>query len=108
MSRPIRKCPNCGVSLTCQDIRAGGPFPCPECKTLLQATEYYAILTLSTSLLLSGVAFAALGFRGLRLLYALLWGLVPVIYLAANYFKYLIPPKIEPYVPRKKTLRMLD
>jgi hypothetical protein len=106
MSKPVRKCPGCGVPLTCQEISAGGSFPCPACKTLLQASEYYAISTLLASLLLCAVVFAALGFRGLRLLYALLLALVPVIYLAANYFKYLIPPKIEYYVPRNTDLSL--
>jgi hypothetical protein len=106
MNKPVRKCPTCGVSLTRQQIRAGGSFPCPACKTLLQASEYYAISTLLASLLVCAVVFAALGFRGLRLLYALLLALVPVIYLAANYFKYLILPKIEYYVPRNMDLSL--
>jgi uncharacterized paraquat-inducible protein A len=102
MYKWMRKCSNCGVALNCQEIRAGRPFRCPACKTLLQVTKYYALWTLCVSLLVFAVVFVALGFRGIRLLNALLLVLVPVIYLAANYFKYLIPPKIEPYVPKNR------
>jgi hypothetical protein len=37
--------------------------------------------------------------RGVHLFYGLALSLVPVIYLAAHFFKYVIPPGVEPYVP---------
>jgi len=97
MRKPAAKCANCGASLSYEELRAAGPFPCPGCKTLLVATEYYPLVTLLASLLLAAVIFAAFGFRGSRLVEALLFALLPVIYLSANFFKYLVPPKIEPY-----------
>jgi hypothetical protein len=90
-----------------KQIRESGPFPCPSCKGLLQASEYYPLLTLLTSLLFLIGVFAALGFRGIRLFYAMLWAFVPDVYLAANFFKYIFPPKIETYLP-DMSLRLRD
>jgi hypothetical protein len=54
------------------------------------------------------LVFAALGFRGLHLLSAVLVASVPVLYLEVMFMKYLIPPKIEIYVPKDSTLRLHD
>jgi hypothetical protein len=105
MNPRIRKCINCGASLRITDIRAAGPFPCPTCKTLLVASEYYPLLTLLMSLTLVTAVFASLGFRGSSLVRALLLAFIPVLLLSANFFKYLIPPKIEIYMP-DTTLRL--
>jgi hypothetical protein len=105
MSKSAAKCINCGALLSYEEIRAAGPFPCPGCKTLLVAAKYYPVVTLLASLLLAAVVFAALGFRGLRLVTALAFAFLPIMFLAANFFKYLIPPKIEPYAT---TLRLHD
>jgi hypothetical protein len=94
-----RMCPTCSASLTCKDIRAAGRFPCPVCKDLLRASEYYPLLTFVASLSLVAVVFVALGFRGVQLFHALLWSIIPVTYLAAHFFKYLILPQIEPLEP---------
>jgi hypothetical protein len=108
MRKRVRHCPNCGASLTCKEIRAGGHFPCPACKIQLQASEYYPLWTLLVSLSLAAVVFVVIGIRGIELMYALLIALYPVVYLAANYFKYLILPDVELYVPRNKSLRLFD
>ena len=105
MFKRVRRCANCDAPLTYNDIRAAGPFPCPVCKTLLVASEYYPILTLLASLLLIAMVLAALGFSGESLFHALLFAFIPVLYLAANYFKYLIPPSIELFMP-DTTLRL--
>jgi len=94
-----RKCTHCGTSLTLTDIRAVGPFPCPTCKTLLVASEYYPLVTLLVSVALVTAVFGLLGFRGSTLIRASLLAFVPVLFLSANFFKYLIPPKIETYMP---------
>ena len=108
MRKRVRNCPNCGRSITCKQIRAGGSFACPACKTLLQVSEYYPLWTLLVSLSLTAALFVAIGIRGIDIFCALLVALYPVIYLAANYFKYLILPNIEIYVSRNKSLRLFD
>jgi len=60
------------------------------------------------SILLSVFAPAGLGLRGLDLLLAALVALVPVVYLASNLLKYVIPPRIEIYLPEDATLRLRD
>ena len=82
------------------DIRPAGPFPCPFCKALLVASEYYALSTLLASLGLAAVVFVLLGFRGSSLVHALLLAFIPVLVSAANFFKYVIPPLIEPYATK--------
>jgi hypothetical protein len=94
-----RKCTHCGSLLTITAIRAVGPFPCPTCKTLLVASEYYPLLSLIMSFTFVTAMFTSLGFRGSSLVRALLWAFLPVLYLNSNFFKYLIPPKIEIYMP---------
>ncbi len=89
---------------------AGGPFPCPKCHTLLKPTEYYGIGNFLVSLLISVLVFLALGVRGVDLLYDVLLAVVPIIFFSANFFKYLIPPKTELYVPKTTdaSLRLRD
>jgi hypothetical protein len=99
MKLRVRKCPNCGALLALIKIRPAGSFPCPTCETLLVASEYYPLLTLLASLTSATVLFASLGFRGSDLVRALLLAFIPVLFLSANFFKYLIPPKIEIYMP---------
>jgi hypothetical protein len=64
MFKRVRRCANCDAPLNLTDIRAAGPFPCPVCKTLLVASEYYPIVTLLASLLFVAIVLAAFGFRG--------------------------------------------
>ena len=94
-----RNCAHCGRLLTLTDIRAVGPFPCPTCKTLLVASEYYPLLILFLNFTIVTSIFAALGFRGSSLVRALLWAFLPVLFFCSNVFKYLIPPKVEIYMP---------
>jgi uncharacterized paraquat-inducible protein A len=105
MFKRVRRCANCDAPLTYRDIRAAGPFPCPVCKTLLVASESYSLFTLLTSLSLSVLILVSLGFRGTRLFHALLLAFIPVVFLNANFFKYLILPSIEVYMP-DTTLRL--
>ena len=108
MNRPLRTCVKCGASLKYRDIRPAGPFQCPTCRTRLQAAESYAQWTGWGSIAIAGLILAGLGFRGLRLFAALLFAVVPVLYLEVSLLKYLIPPKIETYVPKDSTLRIRD
>jgi hypothetical protein len=45
------------------------------------------------------MVFAALGFRGPSLFHALLLAAIPVMFLNANFIKYVIPPKIDLFMP---------
>jgi hypothetical protein len=99
MFKTTRTCPNCGTSLTGKDIRPAGPFACPVCRNLLRASKNYPFLTFVGSLSFAAVVFAALGFSGDRLVHALLWSVLPIIYLNARFLKYLILPEIELYEP---------
>jgi hypothetical protein len=60
------------------------------------------------SLLAPALVFAAIGLRGLYLVCAVLIAFVPVLYVTVNFLKYLIPPKIEIYLPKDATLRLRD
>jgi hypothetical protein len=104
------RCFNCGARLKIAEIRPSGPFPCPECHTLLQPTEYYAIGKFFVCLLVSILVFLALGIRGLDLFYDVLLAIVPIIFISANFLKYVVPPNTEPYGPRTKdsSLRLRD
>lgn len=104
MKRPTRTCVKCGASLRYSEIMPAGPFPCRVCHAQLQASESYTQWTGWGSILVATLVFAALGFRGLYLLCAVLVASVPVVYVAANFLKYLIPPKIETYLPKNTTL----
>jgi hypothetical protein len=88
---------NCGRPIPLEAIRPAGPFPCPTCGTLLVASQYYASLAILVSMAFAAMVFAALGFRGESLYYGLILAFIPVIFFAANVFKYIIPPPIEPY-----------
>jgi hypothetical protein len=58
------------------------------------------------SILLVTAVLVVLGLRGLSLLYAVLLAIVPVLYIEVNFLKYLIPPRIEIYLPEDATLRL--
>lgn len=102
MSTSRGRCFKCGARLTIGDIRPAGPFACPECHTLLKPSQYYGLGNFLVSLLSFVLVFLALGVRGLDLFYDILLTVVPIIFFSANFFKYLIPPKTELYVPRTK------
>jgi hypothetical protein len=51
------------------------------------------------SLSLAALVFVVLGFSGDRLVHALLWSIIPIIYLDARALKYLILPEIGLYEP---------
>lgn len=108
MRRSIQPCPKCGEPVRPKDILPAGPFPCPACGTQLQAAETYPQFSFYGSILLDVLVFVALGFRGLRLLLGVLLTFVPVLYLQVNLLKYLIPPRIEVYLPKDSTLRLRE
>lgn len=108
MKRPIRACVKCGAVLNYRSIVTAGPFPCPVCGTRLQASEAYGQWTGWGGVLVSALVFAAMGLRGLRLVCAVLVAFVPVLFVTVNYLKYLIPPKIEIYLPEDATLNLRD
>jgi hypothetical protein len=102
----MRSCIECGALLKCEDIRAAGPFPCPTCHRQLQAPASYGRWIALGSLLVPAVAFGALGFGGLHLLFAVLLSWLPIDCLALNLVKYAILPRIEIYAPNDTTLRL--
>ena len=106
--RPLRTCVKCGAALRYRDIRPAGPFPCPVCHTLLQAPWSYTQWTAWGSIAFAALVLGALGFRGLHLISAVLFASVPVLYLEVFFLKYLIPPRIETYLPKDSTLRLRD
>jgi hypothetical protein len=61
---------------------------------MLVASDYYPVLTFLVSLMFFAAVFATLGFHGARLFRALLLAAIPVMFLNANFIKYVIPPKI--------------
>ncbi len=75
---------------------------------MLQAADYYAQLIGWGSVLFSVLVFAAAGLRGIALLCAVLVAFLPVLWVAANFVKYVLPPRIEIYVPEDASLRLRD
>jgi hypothetical protein len=83
-----------------------GGFPCPHCGTQLQAVESYMFIALWLWLVAALIVLYLSGFRGVHLAILVLASLVPEIFLVANVFKFIIPPKIEPYLTKDPTLRL--
>jgi predicted RNA-binding Zn-ribbon protein involved in translation (DUF1610 family) len=106
--RPLRTCVKCGTVLKYSEIISVGAFPCPVCHTKLQVPDSYRQLSFWGSISLVAVLLAALGFRGLHLVSALLFAFVPIVYLEVSFLKYLIPPGIQAYLPKDGNLRLRD
>jgi hypothetical protein len=104
----VQNCVKCGATLTPKEILAIGPFPCPTCHTQLQAPESYGAWVGYGSALVDGLVFWALGVRSLYLVLAVLLAWFPTVRLVFNFVKYVIPPKIEIYLPKDATLRLRD
>jgi hypothetical protein len=86
----------------------GRSFPCPSCQTQLQAVESYGQFGVWGGVLVSIIVFYLLGFRGLGLTCAVLIAFMPVVFIVVNFLKYLVPPRIETYLPKDSTLRLRD
>jgi len=97
-------CPICRTRLDPKAIVAAGPFRCSSCHASLQASESYAQIVGWGSVAVVIALFSVLGFRGLRLVCAVLLAFVPALYVSVNFAKYLLPPHIEPYLPEHPTL----
>ena len=108
MKRPVRTCPKCGATLKYKDIRSGRPFSCPVCHTKLQVPGSYTQWSFWGSIVFETLVLAALGFRGIHLLCAVLVAFVPVLFLEVLFLKYLIPPKVEFYLPKNGSLHLRD
>jgi len=106
VKKTVGTCPECGRSLKYREILAAGPFACPVCQAQLQAPDSYGRWIGLGSLLLPVAILGAFGFRGLHLLYAVLLSFLPIDWLALRLVKYVMPPKIEIYLPRETTLRL--
>jgi hypothetical protein len=85
-----------------------GGFTCPNCSARLQEGESYAQWTVWGSVVLVGLILIASGLRGLHLLYAMLLAIYPILFVSANYMKYLVTPKVEVYLPKDATLNLRD
>jgi hypothetical protein len=92
-------CPLCDASLGPGEIVAAGRFFCRACRGEVQASKAYGRWIFLGTLFLLIAIFWFLGFRGQRLIYAVLVAFVPLDVLAVRTLKYLIPPNLEPYVP---------
>jgi uncharacterized paraquat-inducible protein A len=106
MRRNGVSCIRCGAPLRTRDIKVAGPFSCPACQARLQARESYAQWSFWGSMVTVTALLFIFGFRGLSLLYALLLAAIPTLYVEVNFLKYLIPPRIEDYLPEDATLRL--
>jgi hypothetical protein len=89
-------------------VTLAGAFSCPTCGTRLQVSAPYTQFIGWGSLLVPTLFFGAIGLRGLHLLAAVLAAFVPVLYVAANFLKYALPPKVEIYLPEDSTLDLRD
>lgn len=103
---PARHCAKCGAPLRLRDIRGAGSFPCPTCRTLLQAPDSYGRWVAFGSTLFLAAGFWVLGFTGIHLLCAILVAWLPIDFIAINFGKYVIPPKIELYCPKDATFNL--
>jgi predicted RNA-binding Zn-ribbon protein involved in translation (DUF1610 family) len=106
MKQVPRTCVECGAILKYSEIISAGGFPCPVCHAKLQVSDSYRQSAFWGSISLTALALAALGLRGLHLICALLIAFLPVVYLEVNFLKYLIPPKLQTYLPKDTTLRL--
>jgi hypothetical protein len=108
MQRPRLTCVKCAAALKPKDIVAAGPFPCPVCQTQLQVPGFYTQLIAWGSVIIPALVLAVLGLRGVRLLCGVLVAFVPILYVATNFTKYLVRPRLELYLPEDATLRLRD
>ncbi len=109
MRRPRRTCPKCGASLKYEEIMANGPsFPCPSCRENLQVPDYYLSLIWIAAIIVPALILWAFGLSWLYLVFAELVVVYPVLYLALRFVKYVIPPKIETYLPSETELHLRD
>lgn len=106
MSWAVSRCPKCDAEIRSRDIRAAGPFSCPNCSSRLQAPEAYARWIGLGNVLVTGLAFRLLGFDHLHLLYAVLLDWFPVQVVALRVVRYAVPPRLREYLPRQATLRL--
>lgn len=104
----VQNCVKCGAALTPKEILGAGPFPCPTCHTQLQAAESYGVWVAYGSALVDGLLFWALGVRSLYLVLAVILAWFPTVCVVVIFIKYIIPPKIEIYLPKDATLRLRD
>src|ERR1019366_6293915 len=108
MMRSARRCVQCGAQLRPEDIPAAGPFPCPTCRTRLQAPNSYAGWIGLGCLLFPAAVLRAFGVGGLHLLITVLLLWLPIDYLALSFSRYVVPPKIQIYLPRDTALNLHD
>jgi|SRR5690348_14289325 hypothetical protein len=83
-----------------------GSFLVPSLPRAASSTRCLRTLDCGWQSIFSAVVFGALGFRGLHLLYAILLAWLPIQYIAINFLKFVIPPKIEIYLPKDATLHL--
>jgi hypothetical protein len=76
------------------------------CHAQLQAPEYYGHLIFFGSILLAALLSTVLGFRGFNALFFVVAIFFPIVFLAARLVPYVIPPKIEMYLPEGASLNL--
>lgn len=109
MRRSNRACPKCGAVLRYEEIMPNGPrFPCPFCDTELQVPDYYISLAWIGAIATPALILWAFGLSWLYIILAEFMVLYPVFYLTFRYVKYVIPPKIEIYLPNETELHLRD
>jgi hypothetical protein len=103
-------CPHCDAGLKRGQILVAVIFSCPFCQTQLQASNRYVRWIGLVNTFLSLAAAVALGFRGLRLIYAFVAFFIVIEFLAINTLKYVMSPKIQiaiPQTPFREQIRQI-
>jgi hypothetical protein len=104
-----RTCPKCGSLLAYEEIMArGASFPCPSCGDRLQVPDYYLLSIWTAAIAVPALVFWAFGVPWPYVVVGELVTVYPVVYLALRFVKYIIPPKIEFYLPTKTELHLRD
>jgi len=94
-------CPNCGVALNYDEIMVTSPvFPCPACGTKLQVPVYFVMLTFYGSIVAPALIIWLLGSSWEVILVGGLLLAYPSCWLVLKYAKYVLRPRVEPYVDR--------
>jgi hypothetical protein len=98
---PTFKCPSCGATMPNEQYRAGKPWICPACSGQFQTSRTYGNIVGWGTTALTLVFFYLLGIRGPHLLVATVVMWFPVLLISTFVLDRLLPPRLEPYVPRR-------
>jgi hypothetical protein len=81
-------------------------FPCPNCRPKLRVPDLYVLSIPAGFAALPALILTALGLSWQRIVIGVLIAFFPVFYFGIKFLKYIIPPKVEPYLPQETTLNL--